>query len=69
MNFAQENITEDNIHASELTDIEERNIDNLDQSPDDKSMDDIAKTMAALKFVPKSVSFGRSRQRGGLSKS
>lgn len=69
MNLAQEDIIEENMHASELMDIEERNTDNLDQSPEDKAMDDIANTMAALKFVPKSVSFGRSRQRGGLSKS
>lgn len=69
VNPAQEDVTEENIHASDLMDIEERNIDNLDQSPEDKFMDDIASSMAALKFVPKSVSFGRSRQRGGLSKS
>ena len=67
--LAQEDITEENMHASEVMDIEEKNVDNLGQSPKDKSMDDIADSMAALKFVPKSVSFGRSRQRGGLSKS
>ena len=34
----------------------------------DTTMDDIANSMAALKFVPKSVTFGR-RQGGGLAKS
>lgn len=34
----------------------------------DTTMDDIADSMAALKFIPKSVTFGR-RQGGGLAKS
>ncbi|KAI5209480.1 hypothetical protein E4T39_00779 [Aureobasidium subglaciale] len=33
----------------------------------DISMDIVAESMAALKFVPKSVTFGRSRQRRGFS--
>ncbi|TIA26834.1 hypothetical protein D6C81_00398 [Aureobasidium pullulans] len=37
-------------------------------SPTDTSMDEIAGSMAALRFVPKSVTFGRGRQRKGLSK-
>lgn len=37
-------------------------------SSKDTSMDDIADSMGALKFVPKSVTFGRGRQRRGLSK-
>jgi hypothetical protein len=68
-NITQEDINEENTHASDVMDVEEKKIDNLDQSTEDKSMDDVADSMAALKFVPKSVSFGRSRQRGGFSKS
>ncbi|KAI4766502.1 hypothetical protein E4T52_01140 [Aureobasidium sp. EXF-3400] len=67
--IAQEDITQENTHESDVMDVEEKKIDNLDQSTEDKSMDDIADSMAALKFVPKSISFGRSRQRGGFSKS
>ncbi|KEQ93932.1 hypothetical protein AUEXF2481DRAFT_31004 [Aureobasidium subglaciale EXF-2481] len=33
----------------------------------DVSMDVVVESMAALRFVPKSVTFGRSRQRGGFS--
>jgi len=68
-NHAQEDVTEENLYASDLMDIEERKIDNLDQLTEDKSMDDMANSLAALKFVPKSISFGRSRHWGGLSKS
>lgn len=68
-NHAQEDITEENLYASDLMDTEGKKIDNLDQLTEDKSMDEMANSLAALKFVPKSVSFGRSRQRGGLSKS
>jgi len=68
-NLDQEHITEQNMCASDLMDIEEKNIESFEPPTEDKPMDDIANSMAALKFVPKSVSFGRSRQRGGFSKS
>jgi hypothetical protein len=64
----EENTTGDG-HASDLMEIEENKTNNLDRSTEDKSMDDIADSMAALKFVPKSITFGRSRQRGGFSRS
>jgi hypothetical protein len=35
----------------------------------DTDMDDIADSMAALKFVPPSVKFGRGRGRGGFARS
>jgi hypothetical protein len=64
----EENTTGDG-HASDLMEIEENKTNNLDRSTEDKSMDDIADSMAALKFVPKSITFGRSPQRGGFSRS
>jgi hypothetical protein len=67
-NTVQEDITQD-MYVSDLMDTEEKKTDNLDQSTEDKSMDDIVTSMAALKFVPKSVTFGRSRQRGGFATS
>lgn len=67
-NLVQEDVTED-MYAPELMETEEKKTDNLDPSAEDKSMDDIASSMAALKFVPKSVTFGRSRQRAGFSTS
>ncbi|KAG9879657.1 hypothetical protein KCU98_g21176, partial [Aureobasidium melanogenum] len=66
-NLAQEDTTE-SLHASELMETEVNEISNLDEPTKDESMDDIANSMAALKFVPKSVTFGRVRQRGGFSK-
>jgi hypothetical protein len=64
----EENTTGD-ASASDLMDTEQNKNDYLDRSTEDKSMDDIADSMAALKFVPKSITFGRSRQRGGFSRS
>ncbi|KAG9966941.1 hypothetical protein KCU61_g480, partial [Aureobasidium melanogenum] len=66
-NLVEENTT-GSLHASELTETEVKETSNLDESTKDEPMDDIANSMAALKFVPKSVTFGRVRQRGGFSK-
>ncbi|KAK6007276.1 hypothetical protein QM012_006284 [Aureobasidium pullulans] len=57
------------LQTSELMEIEVNEINNLDDSTKDESMNDIAESMGALQFVPKSVTFGRARQRGGFSKS
>ncbi|KAG9569586.1 hypothetical protein KCU77_g19065, partial [Aureobasidium melanogenum] len=66
-NLVEEDTTE-SLHASVLMETEVKETTNLDESTKDESMDDIANSMAALKFVPKSVTFGRVRQRGGFSK-
>ncbi|KAI4731545.1 hypothetical protein E4T49_00424 [Aureobasidium sp. EXF-10728] len=57
------------VHASDVLETGENGAVNFHESTKDESMDDIADSMAALKFVPKSVTFGRARQRGGFSKS
>lgn len=61
--------TTEDLHASDHMETEVNEISNSNDSAKDDSMDDIADSMAALKFVPKSVTFGRVRQRGGLSRS
>ncbi|KAG9686990.1 hypothetical protein KCU95_g5743, partial [Aureobasidium melanogenum] len=66
-NLIEEHVT-GSFHASERIENEANGTNNLDESAKDESMDDIADSMAALKFVPKSVTFGRVRQRGGFSK-
>lgn len=72
-NKAPRNIVDEDttagLHSSDLMETEVKRISNLDESTKDESMDDITDSMAALKFVPKSVTFGRVRQRSGLSKS
>ncbi|CAD0086090.1 unnamed protein product [Aureobasidium mustum] len=65
-------VEEDNtqgLDASDAMETEVNAVNNLDESTKDESMNDIANAMAALKFVPKSIAFGRGRQRGGFSKS
>ncbi|CAD0106500.1 unnamed protein product [Aureobasidium uvarum] len=57
------------VHASDSMETGEKVVDDLHESTKDESMDDIVDSMAALKFVPKSVTFGRIHQRGGFSKS
>ncbi|KAG9945373.1 hypothetical protein KCU85_g7309, partial [Aureobasidium melanogenum] len=66
-NLVEEHVT-GSLHASERIENGANRTNNLDESAKDESMDDIADSMAALKFVPKSVIFGRVRQRGGFSK-
>ncbi|KAH0366547.1 hypothetical protein KCU65_g5205, partial [Aureobasidium melanogenum] len=65
-NLVEEDATE-TPQASARMETEAKGTNNLDESAKDESMDDIANSMAALKFVPKSVTFG-VRQRGGFSK-
>lgn len=54
--------------ATDHTDMDELPVRNDNSPAKDVSMDEITDSVAALKFVPKSVTFGRGRHHGGFAK-